>query len=381
MKQRENGGIMFLVVIILVIDFLLLASHLIMGHTLLEFSTYGDSSEFLGLANNMNFITPHFPGYGWLLFLVNIITFRFFEPAYLAIGINIVFQIMGGILAFRLAKLYLSDINDRKALFMAVLIVIFPFQNLFLTLLPLSDSFKLFISLAIFYCYKTRKQVLVIILTTILVSTRNAFVLSAFGLSLFFLYQRRYRLFCLSLMAYMPPIAFVLYRCAQVGDLFYYLNVDRYYMTVDGGPANIVRFPFYFIIQLLQQSPVGLLPLLYQLPYLFLIIIYGYRLLRNKDYFPMFFSGLLIIFLISADARFAYATISRYLAFCVPFIFPIYLDIFQKNFIFKNKYFRILFGVYVLSLSFATLVYSFVSFPESNLSDFIRNIKPKFFSL
>jgi len=379
MKVRENRAITFLVITLLLIDVMVLGSHVIMGHTLLDFSTYGDASEFLSLADNFNSISPHFPGYGWLLFLVNIITFRFFEPAYLAVGINIVFQIMGGILAFWIAKLY--DTDDHKALFIAVLIVIFPFQNLFLTLLPLSDSFKLFLSLAIFYCYKTRKEMLVIILTAILVSTRNAFVLSAFGLSLLYLCERRYRLFFLSLMAYMPPIAFVLYRYVQVGDLFYYLNVDRYYMTVDGTPANIVRFPFYFIIQLLQQSTVGLLSLLYQFPYLFLIIIYGYRLLKKRDYFAIFFSGLLIIFLISSDARFAYATISRYLAFCVPFIFPIYLDIFQKNFIFQNKYFRILFSVYVLSLSFATLVYSLMNFPESNLSDFIRNIKPKFLSL
>ncbi len=379
MKLRENTSTTFLVITILLTDAMVLGSHVIMGHTLLDFSKYGDSPEFLRLADNFRSIGPHFPGYGWFLFLVNMMTLRFFEPVYLSVGINILLQIIGGILAYRIARLY--DINDTKALFIAMLIVIFPFQNLFLTLLPLSDSFKLSLSLAIFYCYKTRKEVIAIILTMILVTTRDAFVLSAVGLSLLFLYERRYQLFLLSLMAYIPPTAFVLHRYMQTGDLFYYLNVDRYYMTVDSHPSSIVRFPFYFIVQLLQQSPLGLMSLLYQFPFLSLIITYGYRLVKIRDYFAISFSGLLIIFLISSDARFAYSTISRYLAFCVPFILPIYLDIFQKKFIFSNKYFRVLFIVYILSLSFTTLVYSLVSFPQSNLSDFIRNIKPRILSL
>lgn len=345
-------------------DSLVLASHVVLGHSIAEFASYGDAPEFLSNAQVFGASGPHFPGYGWLLYLLNALTGRTIHVVVLALGVNIACQVLSACLIYRLGRF--QDLEPDKAVLAALLMTCFPFQSLFLTVLPLSDALKLFLVTSAFYSHKKKSAFMTILLTAALVSTRNVFVLTVLGLSLFYLVERNWRLFLLSTLALLPAVFFVLYQYWVTGDALHYIQVE-------GPGLPLVSAPLFFLVQLVRQGPAGVASALYQIPFVFLIIAYAFRLWKDRDLFALCYCGPLIVFLISSDVRWSYSIVSRYLAFCVPFVLPICRDFLQKRFVFSNHLFRRCFAGYVLLVSGVTLLYSLVNFPESNF--------PLFFSI
>ncbi|MGE5237658.1 MAG: hypothetical protein ACM3ON_02510 [Chloroflexota bacterium] len=349
--------LLLLIAGVLCADSLMLASHVALGHTIAEFSRYGDAPEFLSNAQVFGASGPHFPGYGWFLYMMNALTARAINPVILAVGVNIVCQVLSACLLYRLARI--EHLEADKAILAAGLMTCFPFQSLFLTVLPLSDALKLLLVTSAFYCHKKNNAFMTILLTAALVSTRNVFVLMALGLSFYYLMERNWRPLLLSTVAYLPAVLFVLYQYLVTGNALHYINVE-------GPDQPLVSVPLFFLIDLVRQGPAGVASVLYQLPFLFLIFAYAFRLWRDRDIFALCYCGPLIGFLISCDVVWAYSIISRYLAFLVPFVLPMYRDFLQKRFVFSKGAFRKSFAGYVVLVSSATLLYSLINFPESN---------------
>jgi hypothetical protein len=208
---------------VLCADGLVLASHVALGHSIAEFASYGDAPEFLSNAQVFGASGPHFPGYGWLLYLLNALTARTIHVVVLALGVNIACQVLSACLIYRLGRF--QDLEPDKAVLAALLMTCFPFQSLFLTVLPLSDALKLFLVTSAFYSHKKKSAFMTILLTAALVSTRNVFVLTVLGLSLFYLVERNWRLFLLSTLALLPAVFFVLYQYWVTGDALHYIQV------------------------------------------------------------------------------------------------------------------------------------------------------------